>query len=1339
MKRTLRNIVRSVTRFFEREYVVAFSGIDGKGKGFRHKGEEYVHHSDLPLEESAFFNLLVHQKLAIAGVLILAAMAVASNWFAFLVFLFSFLTVLYFLDLLFGAFMIFRTFSNRPEIKVGRDEIALAGPYEWPTYTIFCPLYREWQVVPQFVDAMKQLDYPKEKLEIIFLLEENDEETIEKVHAADLPPYFRIVIVPHSKPKTKPKAMNYGLQFAAGEYLVIYDAEDKPEPDQLKKAVLSFRRCGKDVVCVQAKLNFYNPRQNVLTRLFTAEYSLWFDLVLPGLQSISAPIPLGGTSNHFRTSAIKSLHGWDAFNVTEDCDLGMRLARKGYRTEIIDSTTHEEANSNIRNWINQRSRWIKGYIITYFVHMREPLKTIQNGRWRDLLFFQFVVGGKVTSLFINPIMWLITISYFLFRSTFGAFIESLFPGPVYYIGVFSFLFGNFLYLYYYMIGCAHRKQEHLIKYVFLVPIYWLGMSVAAWKALYEVVVRPHYWAKTRHGLHLEGAKVILGRSASRRRSRLAFLASGASMYVASAVIANVCNLIFNIYLGRELSLEEFGTVTLINTLAYLLNIFTGALGTTVTRTVSFLEGRQDGSGSEFYRKSWIRVFISGVIAGIAWFLFAPTVAAYFQVENQLLLISIAPMILVGALASSNRGYLQGILRFRDVALVTLLEVAAKLSIVVFLVTEGNTGYAAIAIPGSMMLAWMLSAHLARRASLRKRSEATEWGEERRFPVSFYFASLISGVSTAAFLSIDVILAKHYLSATAAGEYALLSLVGKMVFFFGSLLNVFVVTIVSRSEGKGNDPSDDFRGIFAMTSFLTIAAFLGLWMGGGYILPLLLGKNIIPVIQHIPLYAFGISLFTLSSAIVLYHLSRKHYRYSAISFVASLAMTWGIVADHASVESLVNTITVVNLAYFVVLVILHFFALPISYAYRNLRDALLVVRPLPGIAEPAEGKMRILIFNWRDLESVFAGGAETYIQTLARRFVSDGHAVTLFCSNDGRQTADAVVNGVRIVRRGGFFGVYVLAVLYYHFKFRGRVDVIVDCENGIPFFTPLYAKEPVYCLLHHVHQEVFRTSLPWPLAVLAATLEGKLMPLVYRNSEFITVSESSRREMMEHRITDKRISVVYPGIDPRELCPGEEAPFPLVSYVGRLKDYKSVDLLIRAFADIAGEMPDARLAIAGDGNAKNKLERLTNELGLSSVVTFTGKVTEEEKVMIMQTTWVFVNPSMIEGWGITTIEANACGTAVVASDVPGLRESVRDGVTGTLVPYGDIARLAEEILILLKDSRKRKGLAQNALQWASEFDWQKSAERFATILSSPKKISVAGFPGVFNQAYEGRKS
>ena len=427
------------------------------------------------------------------------------------------ITVLYTLNLMLSVSMAARSLRDSPEEHITDDIVHALKNAEWPMYTILCPLYREAQVVPQFVKAMLSLDYPPEKLQILFLTEEDDAETRNAIHELFLPPHFKIQVVPDGKPRTKPRACNYGLMLTEGPYVVIYDAEDIPDPLQLKKAVLTFASHWTDVVCVQAKLNFYNIRQNLLTRWFTAEYSAWFDLILPGLQLAKFSLPLGGTSNHFRTSALRALGGWDAYNVTEDCDLGLRLKRYRMNTVILDSTTLEEANPQLKNWLRQRSRWIKGYMQTYLVHMRHPLQELRRGRLYDLFSFQMVIGSGVGVMFINPLMWVLLGLYIAFGTSVINIYQLLFPWPILYLGAFCLIFGNFFYVYLYLLACVKRKQYHLLPWTLFIPIYWLLMSIAALYALFELLVKPHYWQKTVHGLHLKGKHASSGASASKTR------------------------------------------------------------------------------------------------------------------------------------------------------------------------------------------------------------------------------------------------------------------------------------------------------------------------------------------------------------------------------------------------------------------------------------------------------------------------------------------------------------------------------------------------------------------------------------------------------------------------------------------------------------------------------------------------------------------------------------------------------------------------------------------------------------------------------------------------------
>ena len=420
------------------------------------------------------------------------------------------IVIIYSVNLLLNVIMTVKASQLSSQEQIDDAIVHALKDADWPQYTILCPLYHESAVVPQFIKAMQALDYPTNKLQVLFLTEANDSRTRETILAGGLPAHFHILTMPDSSLRTKPRACNYGLLHATGQYVVIYDAEDIPDPLQLKKAVLTFANHETDMVCVQAKLNCYNSQQNLLTRWYTADYSMWFNLVLPGLQRLGLAVPLGGTSNHFLTAALRILGGWDAYNVTEDCDLGLRLARCHLKTVLLDSTTQEEATSLLKNWLRQRSRWIKGYMQTYLVHMRQPLKMIRERQYKDLFSLHVVVGNRVGILFLNPLMWAFTLFYIVFHQypVVVTFYHAVFPRPVMYLGLFCLVFGNFFYVYLYLLGCLRQKQYQLMLWALLIPGHWILSTLAAVFALWELVFKPHYWQKTIHGLHLVGVQVV---------------------------------------------------------------------------------------------------------------------------------------------------------------------------------------------------------------------------------------------------------------------------------------------------------------------------------------------------------------------------------------------------------------------------------------------------------------------------------------------------------------------------------------------------------------------------------------------------------------------------------------------------------------------------------------------------------------------------------------------------------------------------------------------------------------------------------------------------------------
>jgi glycosyltransferase XagB len=394
-----------------------------------------------------------------------------------------------FLALVGSRFELYQAVSKQDLHELTDDDL--------PIYTILLPVYKEDKLIKKLIWNLQSLDYPREKLDIKLILEEDDDKTLAAVRNLDFPAIFEVIIVPYHMPKTKPKACNYALHFAKGKYLTIYDAEDIPDTDQLRKVVALFKKLPEEYICVQSALNYFNRNENFLTRMFTLEYSYWFDYMLPGLDTLDIPIPLGGTSNHFKIESLIELGAWDPFNVTEDADLGVRAYAKGYKIAIVNSTTYEEANNEPINWIRQRSRWIKGYMQTYLVHMRNPVKLWKKLGWKGFIGFNFFIGATPLTFLTYPLLLSIFIAYLVFDLS---SIRTLFPDWVLFMSIFNLMVGNMLMIYINMMAVFKRRYYELILFAIANPIYWLMHSVAAYLGFYELIVRPFYWQKTNHGM-----------------------------------------------------------------------------------------------------------------------------------------------------------------------------------------------------------------------------------------------------------------------------------------------------------------------------------------------------------------------------------------------------------------------------------------------------------------------------------------------------------------------------------------------------------------------------------------------------------------------------------------------------------------------------------------------------------------------------------------------------------------------------------------------------------------------------------------------------------------------
>jgi cellulose synthase/poly-beta-1,6-N-acetylglucosamine synthase-like glycosyltransferase len=368
-----------------------------------------------------------------------------------------------------------------------------------PVYTVIAALYREAASVDGLLTAIERLNYPAEKLDLIIAVEADDLDTRAAIATRNTRLPITVIPVPGEGPRTKPKALNVALPLARGTFTVIYDAEDRPEPNQLRDALRAFRAGGDDLACVQARLSIDNTSDSWLARLFTAEYAGQFDVFLPGLSAMRLPFPLGGSSNHFDTAILREVGGWDPYNVTEDADLGMRLARFGRRLDVIDSTTHEEAPAQFGPWLRQRTRWFKGWMQTWLVHMRQPGRLLRDLGPMGFLTFQLIVGGNALAALVHPLF----MAALIYSVASG---EPMWRGDSATVAVLAAVYGTSVVIGYLTsaflgwLGLSRRGLSSTAWVLLLTPAHWLLLSLAAWRALYQLATAPYAWEKTEHGL-----------------------------------------------------------------------------------------------------------------------------------------------------------------------------------------------------------------------------------------------------------------------------------------------------------------------------------------------------------------------------------------------------------------------------------------------------------------------------------------------------------------------------------------------------------------------------------------------------------------------------------------------------------------------------------------------------------------------------------------------------------------------------------------------------------------------------------------------------------------------
>ncbi len=369
-------------------------------------------------------------------------------------------------------------------------------------------------------------------------------------------------------------------------------------------------------------------------------------------------------------------------------------------------------------------------------------------------------------------------------------------------------------------------------------------------------------------------------------------------------------------------------------------------------------------------------------------------------------------------------------------------------------------------------------------------------------------------------------------------------------------------------------------------------------------------------------------------------------------------------------------------------------------------------------ETTDGKMKILIFNWRDIKNPDAGGAEVHLHEIFKRIILKGHEVTLISSKFENCKDSEIIDGIKTIRIGNKFNFNITAPIYYIRKLRNQTfDIVIDDISKIPICSPIYINEPMIGIIHHIHGDTLFKELNFIMASYVWLSEKLLIPL-YKNKNIVSVSDSTKKELIKMGMLEKNIAVIHNGNNHFEqtesILSSDKSKIPTIIYVGRVKMYKQLDHLIKTFSIVRNDIKNCKLIIAGKGK-KKYLKNIASDLGLNSSVEFYDELSENKKLELLRNAWIFVSPSMKEGWGITVIEANACGTPAIGYNVPGLKDSIIHGYNGLLVKDGDIVELAKTIINVLNDEKLRDKMSIDAIKWSKNFDWDKSTEEFEKIM------------------------
>ncbi|EKD90933.1 MAG: glycosyltransferase [uncultured bacterium] len=807
--------------------------------------------------------------------------------------------------------------------------------------------------------------------------------------------------------------------------------------------------------------------------------------------------------------------------------------------------------------------------------------------------------------------------------------------------------------------------------------------------------------------------------------------SGPLFFWSASMFANFLNWLFNLHAGRLLTKEDFAILTVFLSFQYLVTVPANALLTTVSRFAAYYhEKAEHKKYFDFFRQYWWLSWVLGVLSLTIFTILLNPLSSFFGISSPYFMGIFSLLLTPLFLLSFEKGVLFGRLAFIWVGILIITEALVKY---LFLFFSASLPFKPLevavgSLPISIFAAWFISLLIARSFHPISAYKPSPEKKENLFDTyKFLSNSLFATLGTVLIYSLDVLLVKHFFNVSDAGIYATLSLLGKILYFgAGSLIGI-LIPLTARSLAQN---SSGRKGFITLLSIVSAAGafLLSLYIfAPHFIVNLLLTQKGFVAIEYLNRYSLAMFLLVLSTCFSTYNLAKKNYFPSRLIILFALIQAGLITLYHNSLSQVVDVVLRTNILLFAAILVTEVLNFSSDTLKNNFSQLIDLFRSDKAVTN-SSGK-KILIFNWRDTKHLLSGGAEVYIQEIATNLVQKGYSVTVFTSNDQRNPKYETIGGVNIIRRGGFVTVYIWAFLYYVLKLRGKFNLIIDCENGIPFFTPLYSNIPVILLVHHVHQDVFFSSLVPPFSWIANFLESFFMPSVYKKQNVVAVSNSTAEEL-KNEVGLKVTSIITNGVKIDGAAVIKKSAKPTIIYLGRLKKYKNIDVLIHAFSNLLKELPEARLIIAGEGDQKEKLERLVTDLNLKTKIEFTGKISEKRKTRLLSSAWAMVQPSSQEGWGITCLEANACKTPVIASNVSGLKDAVKEGISGYLFDQGNSIQLSNILKNLILDTKKRKALEKSSKRWSQHFSWQKQAQKFDLLISQtlqdsrPQKTNIS---------------